>query len=179
MYPGGRHGGCPHGRGDPREPITREQFYALVDSGSFADRRVELVGGRIVEKEPMGPQHGRAIRRIAAAYRQNLTAQGVDDRYEVMQQSGFAMPDGGVRLPDIAVVTAEDADRSDANPSFAFLIVEVARTSLEKDLAKAVQYAQVAQEYWVVDLVGEQTHVVEDRSAPPLTEELPRFYQNT
>jgi Uma2 family endonuclease len=78
-----------------------------------------------------------------------MTALG--DRANVEVQASFAAPNESEPEPDVLVVPP--GDYLDAPPSAAWLIVEVADSSLARDRAKAALYAtgQVT-EYWIVNL---------------------------
>jgi Uma2 family endonuclease len=77
-------------------------------------------------------------------------------------QMAFAASDGSEPEPDLAVVERRDYD--DAHPSAAFLIAEVAVTSLSVDRgAKARLYAESGvPEYWVIDVPGRVVEVHRD-----------------
>jgi Uma2 family endonuclease len=75
----------------------------------------------------------------------------------------LAVSDDSLPEPDVAVVPSGDYDR--AHPKTAFLVVEVADSSLNKDrLVKAALYAAGGvEEYWIVDLAA---GVIEVHSDP-------------
>lgn len=120
----------------------------MVDMGIFEGERVELLYGVIIRMSPHGPEHDGALGRLTELLM--LMAAG---RAKIRVQSGFAASDGSEPEPDIAVVRPADYD--DAHPSTAWLIVEVAKSSLAKDLGpKARLYAESrVEEYWVINLV--------------------------
>ena len=133
---------------DTTRPLKRAEYERLVDLGFFEDERVELLYGTVVQMSPHGPQHDAVIQRLT-----RLLVVGVGDRGSVRIQSAFAASDGSEPEPDVAVVPPGDYD--DAHPTEAWLIVEVAETSLPKDRGlKAKLYAESGvDEYWVVNLV--------------------------
>src|SRR5258708_32355241 len=78
-----------------------------------------------------------------------MTALG--DRANIEVQASFAAPDESEPEPDILVVPP--GDYREAPPSAAWLIVEVADSSLARDRAKAALYSAAAvTEYWIVNL---------------------------
>ena len=84
-------------------------------------------------------------------------------------RSSFAASESSEPQPDLAVVPRGEYD--DAHPTRAFLVVEVAQSSLAEDRgAKARLYAETGvPEYWVVNLVERQievhTEIVDGRYA--------------
>ena len=130
-------------------PIARSEYDRMVEMGFFEGERVELLYGVIVRMSPHGPEHDGALNRLA-----EILTHALVGRARVRVQSGFAASDGSEPEPDIAVVPLADYDAE--HPREAWLIVEVAKSSLAKDLGpKARLYAESGvDEYWVVDLVA-------------------------
>lgn len=120
----------------------------MVEGGLFVDERVELLYGAIVRMTPIGAPHDAALQRL-----NRRLVLAIRERAWVRIQSSFAASDGSEPEPDVAVVPPGDYD--DAHPTEAWLIVEVADTSLELDrTVKARLYAECGvPEYWVVHLV--------------------------
>lgn len=141
-------------------PLRRIDFDRLVDAGSFEGERVELLYGSVVEMSPHGPAHDATIDRLLDALRDRLAGKA-----RIRVQSAFAASDGSEPQPDVAVVPLKDYD--DAHPSQAFLIVEVAESSLAKDLGvKTKVYAECGVvQYVVVDLVNRRVEVFADPGA--------------
>lgn len=135
-------------------PLRRSEYEQLVTTGSFEGERVELLYGNVVEMSTHGPAHDATIDRLLDQLRDRLTG-----RARVRVQSAFAASDGSEPQPDLAVVLPRDYD--DAHPREAFLLIEVAETSLTKDRkVKAKLYAECGvPEYWVVNLVERRVEV--------------------
>jgi Uma2 family endonuclease len=133
---------------DTPRPIRRAEYERLVEEGFFEGERVELLYGVIVCMSPHGPKHDGALDRIA-----EILMRALGGRTRIRVQSGFAASDGSEPEPDIAVVPPGDYD--DAHPAVAWLVVEVAGSSLAKDRGpKARLYAESGvEEYWIVNLV--------------------------
>lgn len=133
---------------DERRLIRRSEYERMVDLGLFEDERVELLYGVIVKMSPHGPEHDAPLSRL-----NELFVAGLRGRARIRVQSSFAASDGSEPEPDLAVVPPGDYD--DAHPSTAWLVVEVAKSSLAKDRGpKARLYAESGvPEYWVVNLV--------------------------
>jgi Uma2 family endonuclease len=135
-------------------PIRREEYERMVSLGLFQDERVELLCGLLVSMSPHGPAHDSTIDRLTA-----LLVRALGDRACVRIQGAFAASDDSEPEPDVAVLPPGDYD--DGHPREAWLVIEVAESSLAKDLGpKARLYAASnAPEYWVVDLAAGAVHV--------------------
>ncbi len=140
-------------------PFRRAEYERMVEAGVFGEDRVELLFGAIVRMTPHGPPHDATLTRLAA-----LLGRSLPDGAELRVQCSFAAGSGSEPEPDLAVVPQGDYD--DAHPSEAFLIVEVAMSSLAIDRgAKARLYAECGvPEYWVVDVAGKVVEVHTDPS---------------
>ncbi|MDJ0708569.1 MAG: Uma2 family endonuclease [Leptolyngbyaceae cyanobacterium MO_188.B28] len=81
--------------------------------------------------------------------------------YYIRQQKPFVISDISEPEPDIAVIKGDIRDFTDAHPTEAELIVDVADSSLRYDRAiKGSLYAKAGiAEYWIVNLVDQQLEV--------------------
>jgi Uma2 family endonuclease len=141
-----------------REPQPRlfkpEEYLNLVELGTFENERVELIRGVIVSMSPIGVFHNATVMKLSElliyAYRKQAWV-----RTQMTFESHESLPQ-----PDLACVP-RTSDYSTAEPRDAFLIVEVADSSLKYDTTtKAELYAEAGvTEYWVVDLNGKQVEV--------------------
>lgn len=131
-------------------PILRREYDALVVQGAFADERLELLRGVIVRMSPVGTDHASVVERLNEIFIQRLVP-----RATVRIQSPFAASDDSEPEPDLAVVPRESYRKE--HPTRAWLIVEVAHSSLARDRGlKAKLYAESGvEEYWVVNLVDD------------------------
>lgn len=128
-------------------PLRRAEFEHLVEAGFFRDEQVELLYGRLVEMSPQGRAHAYAIQQLT-----KLLVLGLRERAEVRIQLPFAALDDSEPEPDIAIVAPGEGRHT--HPSKAFLIAEVAETSLADDRIKGRIYASAGvPEYWIVNLV--------------------------
>ncbi|RZO59005.1 MAG: Uma2 family endonuclease [Sandaracinaceae bacterium] len=127
--------------------LRRAEYDRLVEEGAFADERVELIRGVIIRMPPRGPTHAAPVTRMTRRLIQIL-----GDRAEVRVQLPLLAPDDSEPEPDFAVVPPGDYD--DAHPSVAWLVIEVAESSLSYDrLTKAPLYAAMGvPEYWIVNV---------------------------
>jgi Uma2 family endonuclease len=130
-------------------PLRRVEFERMVDEGLFVDERIELLRGVIVEKSPQGARHAATLQRLNSRLVAALAGLA-----EIRIQLPLAVSDDSLPEPDLAAVVPGEADR--AHPTTAFLVVEVAETSLNKDRrVKAELYARAnIPEYWIIDITG-------------------------
>jgi Uma2 family endonuclease len=152
----------------PSEPgvarFTREEYHRMADTGVFADRRVQLLDGVIVEMPKMNRPHIAALNLA----RDRLLA-GLPPGYELHQQVPLARGLAGAWMgsasepePDAAVY----AGAADAPPIW---VLEISDTTLRIDLEeKPAIYARASVPvYWVLDLNGRRlvahTQPVADR----------------
>lgn len=128
-------------------PLRRVEYERLVLLGCFENERVELLYGTVVRMSPHGAPHDAVVQRLT-----RLLVPALLGRADVRVQSAFAAADSSEPEPDVAVVPPGDYD--EAHPSAAWLIIEVAASSLTLDRGiKARLYAEsCVPEYWVVNL---------------------------
>lgn len=127
-------------------PLKRVEYDQLVAAGVFEHERVELLDGMVIQMPPHGPEHDGTIQLL-----QRILVRALGERADVRVQSAFAATEDGEPEPDIAVVPV--ADYRGAHPGEAFLIVEVAVSSVAHDREKAATYARAGvPEYWIVDV---------------------------
>ena len=145
-------------RTEPYRPLKRVEYERLAAEGFFEDEQVELLFGMVVPMSPTDPAHNLSNLRL-----RRMLERALSDRAYVFDQSDFAASDVSEPKPDLAVVPAVDDWKQ--HPSKAFLIVEVARSSLRRDKGpKAAVYGLAdVEEYWVVNHVDEVVEVYRDR----------------
>lgn len=139
-------------------PLKRVEYDRLVDAGVFNDERVELLYGTVVEMSPQGAARSAVIWAL-----DRLLQRALGDRAHVRAQFPLAASDGSEPEPDVAVVPP--GDYFHGHPSEAYLVIEVADSSLQKDRTiKARLYAEMAvPDYWIVNLLD---GVIEIHSEP-------------
>lgn len=134
---------------EPRHRFTGDDVARMVEAGVLdEDARVELIGGELFEMSPQGPAHFTIIQLLHAALRD--------------AQAGHIRPQGPLNCgphdwpePDIAVMPGALTAFLDRHPrgDEALLVIEVAHSSQQRDLAKAAIYARAGvPEYWLIDL---------------------------
>lgn len=147
--------------------FTVDQYQRLAAEGFIApDARVELIDGEIIEMSPIGSRHNTVVDRLARFFFTCLA-----EREAIIRvQGSIRLNDALAPQPDIALLQPREDGYETALPTPAevLLLVEVSDTSLSYDRhTKVARYAQNGiGEYWLVDLVQNQTVV--HRSASPL-----------
>ncbi|MDJ0598543.1 MAG: Uma2 family endonuclease [Crocosphaera sp.] len=131
-----------------------DDYHQMIETGILRERHVELLSGEIVEMSPETPIHYTTAKR-GSRYLEELLEGKADVRFNGPITLGNSEPE-----PDIAIVRPPDSSYYNRHPSpqDIFWIVEVAKTSLKKDLeTKLAIYATAEiQEYWIVDLSTQQ-----------------------
>ena len=146
-----------------------EDYHRMIEAGILRDRRVELLVGEIVEMSPETPLHYNTAKRGA-----NYLAALLTGKADVRFNGPITLADSEPE-PDIAIVRLPDSAYNDRHPApqDIFWIVEVANTSLKKDLElkAAIYAAAVIQEYWILDLSARRIIVFRHPQAGQYTEE--------
>ncbi|PMB39342.1 hypothetical protein CEN41_21785 [Fischerella thermalis CCMEE 5330] len=127
-----------------------DDYHRMIEAGILHGRHVELLEGEIVEMSPETPIHYITAKR-GAKYLEELLAGRADVRFNGPVTLSDSEPE-----PDIAIVRLPESAYTDRHPApiDIFWIIEVAKTSLKKDLeVKASVYARAGiQEYWILSL---------------------------
>jgi Uma2 family endonuclease len=134
--------------------LRRVEYDRLVDLGVFEDERIELLEGALGYLSPIVPRYCSAVQKLTELL---ITALG--RRATVRPQQPLAASDLSEPEPDVLVAPRGDYDT--AHPSRAYLVIEVAESSMAKDRGiKQRIYAQSGiPEYWVVDVVARTIEV--------------------
>jgi Uma2 family endonuclease len=134
--------------------IKRAEYDRLAELGFFRDERVELIRGIVIEMAPIGPPHSEIVDTLM-----ERLVRGLEGRARVRIQHPFLAGDDSEPEPDVAVVPL--GRYADKHPDQAFLIIEVADSSLKYDReTKSGLYAlSGVPEYWVVDVAGQTVDV--------------------
>jgi Uma2 family endonuclease len=127
-------------------------YHAMIKAGVLSSRKVELLEGEIVEMSPETPIH------------YNTASQNSNYLREILRGKAAVRFNGPITLetsepePDIAIVRLPESMYSTRHPGVEdiFWLIEVAKTSLSKDLDfKAAIYAAAhIPEHWVLDLAS-------------------------
>ncbi len=140
---------------------TIADYHAMVAAGILRDRRVELIGGEIVETAPEGKAHA-YFSDDAGEYLTQL----LGDRAKVRHNKPITLPDHSEPEPDVAIVQRLGREYLTHHPypENIFWVIEYSESSLTKDLEtkRKVYAAAGIREYWVVNLQTRQAIVFRD-----------------
>lgn len=129
---------------------TRQQYENMALNGLFQpEARVELLDGVIIDMSPQRSFHATALYLVEEVLR------GIfKDGYIVRNQMPLALDDHSEPEPDVAVVPGKARDYTQAHPTTAVLVVEVADATLRLDrkTKQAVYARNGIAEYWIVNL---------------------------
>jgi Uma2 family endonuclease len=129
---------------------TRAEYERLIDDGYFGPtEQCELVNGEILAVTPQKSRHATVVMLIHERLQPAFAPLA-----NVRVQLPLALDPDSEPEPDIAVVPGAIRDYLDAQPTSAWLVVEVANTSLMFDRrTKGPLYARVGiPEYWIANL---------------------------
>jgi Uma2 family endonuclease len=126
---------------------TLDEYHRAIDAGVFADRRVELVAGEIVEMPPMNEPHVGAVRYLAGLFFAKVGWQ------RASSQTPIILPSDGEPEPDVAVF--EPGAPLKPYVAQVQLIIEVTQATRQRDLgSKLADYLRDSvHELWIIDLV--------------------------
>ena len=130
-----------------QRPLSRSEYERLVKADVFRGEHVELIHGIIVRMSPQDDPHASMVQVLTRILMPALVG-----RADVRVQLPFAASDDSEPEPDFAVVAV--AGFNSPHPQRAFLIIEVADSSLEDDrTVKAEVYASAGiPEYWILNI---------------------------
>jgi Uma2 family endonuclease len=142
-----------------RRRFSVEDVLRMVEAGILGDDdRTELIDGEILTMVPQGPEHGslkdELHARLADAYRSSDV--------HVLDQRPLRCGDWALPEPDLAIIRGRARDYLTRHPSAAdaVLVIEIAKTSQERDREKAADYARGgAPVYWLLDLAARRLDV--------------------
>ena len=143
---------------DSIRPLRRVEYDRLAAEGFFEEEKVELLFGVVVMMSPRDPAHNMSVYRA-----RRLLEEGIGDRATVLSQSSFAASEDSEPEPDVFVIPNSERSWTE-HPARAHLVLEVARTSIERDQGpKSILYgASQVEEYWIVNLPDDVVEVYRD-----------------
>lgn len=151
---------------------TVDEYHRMIEAGILTnDDKVELIEGQIIQMSPQLPPRAATIQ-CASDYLRDL----LSGKATIRVQSPITLPPNSEPEPDIAVVRIDSrryVDRHPA-PNEIFLLIEVARTSLDKDrITKALTYARAAIcEYWILDVQQRQVYIFREPGTTTYQQEM-------
>jgi Uma2 family endonuclease len=139
--------------------IKVQEYHRMADVGILgAEERVELIAGQIWQMAAKGAGHSAAVTRCDRVLRKVL-----GDRVLVRLQDPIQLDEYSEPEPDIAVVApdADDYENNHPTPEQVYLVIEVADTTLKRDLEfKSLLYAKAGiVEYWVLEVINRQIQI--------------------
>jgi Uma2 family endonuclease len=154
---------------EPR-PIrwTKDEYFRLSEEGYFNDRRVELIGGEIIEMAAQYNPHSTGVWLVQVALQAAFGPNYFPRGQATLDLSPHGCPD-----PDVALVAGTPRSYvGQPVPTTALLVVEVADSSLNYDRnTKGSLYAAGGiTDYWIVNIPDHQLEVyrqpIADASEP-------------
>jgi hypothetical protein len=138
--------------------FTVEQYHRMGEAG-ILDEDVELLGGQVVVREPIGAYHAGTVNRLTRLWTSRLGDRAVvqvQNPIELATQDSEPQPDISVLRPRADFYTASHPVASDV-----LLVIEVADTTLRLDRrVKLPLYARAGiREAWVVDLAATRVEI--------------------
>jgi Uma2 family endonuclease len=155
-----------------------DEYHRMVEAGILCVhvvtpleyRNVELLEGEIIEMSPGTPIHYNTAMPLGSKYLEAL----LTNQAEVLFNGPITLANSEPE-PDIAIVRLPDSTYNNRHPKpeDIFWLIEVANTSLKKDLElKASIYADAQiQEYWILDLSAQQIIVLRNPQDKQYTQE--------
>jgi len=148
----------------PLRLISTADYHRMAAVGILgADEQVELIAGQIIQKMPKGPAHSALCKRL-----EKLLEHRLGEQVLVRLQDPIRLDDYSEPEPDLAVVRPQDDFYASQHPTPAevYLIIEVADTTIERDLgSKANLYSTAGiLDYWVFNISARQLHIFRDPS---------------
>lgn len=150
---------------------TKSEYYRLGEMGFFENKRVELIEGEIIEMQPIGGEHVRAVN-----VGNRVLSRAFGEGFYVSVQNPLDLGEDTEPMPDLAVIAGDPAASAEV-PATAALIVEVADSSVRYDRTrKARVYARAGiADYWIVNLVDRTLEVYRQPGADGYAD--PRVYR--
>lgn len=135
----------------PLRQFDADEYLAIAQIGMFETRkRVELVGGYVVEMSPSGSNHNAAVIQITELFAPLIP------QFKLSVQGTLKVDRRNVFDPDFMLLRRrpEGFRKSLPTPEDVALIVEVSGSSLRSDvgLKLPIYAAQGIADYWIVDL---------------------------
>ncbi|MBI3186110.1 MAG: Uma2 family endonuclease [Myxococcales bacterium] len=147
----------------PRRRWTREEFERAAELGLFKpEERLELIAGEMVHKmTPQTSYHASAVRLVEHELRR------VFPGHVISVQLPLALGPSSEPEPDVSVAAGSLREFTQAHPTSALLLVEVADTTLTFDrTVKAGLYAEGGiADYWILNLRDRVLEVHREPSA--------------
>jgi len=151
------------------EPVahlfTVEEYEAMGRAGVFPDgKRLELLGGEIVEMTPIGSPHAATVKRLT-----RLLVTGLSERAIVGVQDPVVLSDLSEPQPDLVVLRPRADFYAEAHPrpEDVLLVIEVADTTgrWDRTVKRPLYAAAGVPEMWIVDVTARVIEVALEPAA--------------
>ncbi len=149
--------------------LTADEYYKLCESEVMFEKRVQLIGGEIIEMPAQKNWHA-----IGIALTDDALRTVFGPCYWIRVQMSLDLSPHSVPDPDLAVIAgAMRTHTGPNNPTSALLIVEVADTTLSLDRGRkgSLYAASGIADYWIVNIPNNQLEVYRD----PVADSTQRF----
>ena len=130
---------------------TRTQYQKLADAAILPpDTSTELIHGHICTMSPQNSRHATTVTLVDAALRHQYDA----DSFFFRVQLPLALGPHSEPEPDLAIIEGQPRDFTEAHPTTALLVVEVADASLpfDRSTKQALYAAHNISTYWILNL---------------------------
>lgn len=140
----------PADEADTFKGVTTREFMRMLEADVFDGRRAELIDGIVHKMAPAGIEHSVLNADVAAALRGSLSSLGL----RVGVDMALVTDDLTLFGIDVAILKPGAPAKGAASGSDVSLAVEVADSTLSKDLGlKVERYATAGiHDYWVIDV---------------------------
>ncbi|MBD2092574.1 Uma2 family endonuclease [Microcoleus sp. FACHB-1515] len=128
---------------------TIDEYHRMIEAGILDDKKVELLNGQIVEMPHEGVPHAGVGDQVEDHIRQQL-----GDRAKLRIGKPITLPNDSEPEPDLCICRDIRYNTHHPYPEDIYWLVELADSSLRKDLEVKTQIYAAAgiHEYWVLNL---------------------------
>jgi Uma2 family endonuclease len=140
--------------------FTATEFLRMAEMGAFDDMKMELVDGELERMNPPMGGHSSRQAMVIGTLWPIARAAGL----ALLGEVGLDMGDALVLACDAALLRRPVTERRLVDPTETLLVIEIAETTIERDLGmKRGAYARAGvPHYWVVDGARSIVHVFAD-----------------
>lgn len=137
-----------------------DDYHRMIEAGILCDRHVELLASEIIEMTPETPIHYNTAKR-GTKYLEELLKGKAEVRFNGPITLSTSEPE-----PDITIVSLPESKYNYRHPypEDIYWLIEVAQTSLKKDLEikSAIYAAAKIPEYWILNLVEQNIIILRE-----------------
>lgn len=145
--------------------FTAEEFYRLCETGIIDSHdRIELLNGELIIMHAIGYRHAQAVTNLNA-----YLSEEARRRYKISPQNPVELERYSAPQPDLTLVPwSRGNSKRHPTPEEAFLIIEVADSSLQYDREEKLRaYAATGiREFWLLNLVDDILEIYRQPEGP-------------